>query len=173
MMLKYCFPLVFLIVFLSFDTSIGFTDDSALWTHFTYMFQHAGWLHLIINSIAFVGMFMTLGRFVSKWWLVLMCLLGGFTASFAGEYHLPTVGASGMVYVMIGIYISYTLFSKDVKITSVKKYAWFVVSSIAMLAAGWFLHGVNFWLHLCGFGLGLVWGTVNDRTNGINKTDKR
>ena len=52
--MKYIFVLTFFIVFFTFDKSIGYTNTSPIWTHFTYMFQHANIIHLGINSLAFI-----------------------------------------------------------------------------------------------------------------------
>jgi len=100
--MQYLIVISFVIVYLEYSLSLGFTDISPLYTHFTYMFQHASVLHLVMNSL----MFVTFYRVFKKPFLIVPLVIIAFLASFLCEHSLPTVGASGMIYVMIGMYLS-------------------------------------------------------------------
>jgi membrane associated rhomboid family serine protease len=102
--MKYLYILTFIIVYVSFGLELGYTDSSLWYTHFTYMFQHAGIVHLLLNSIAFISLFTALEKQVNKWLLSACIIAISFLASFAAMHDMPTVGASGMVYAMIGMF---------------------------------------------------------------------
>ena len=80
------------------------------WTLFTYMFLHAGLMHLIFNMIGlfFFGPRLE-ARLGAKGFLGLYFLsgLGGAAFSFAFSYGAPVVGASAAVY---GIIIGFAMY---------------------------------------------------------------
>jgi membrane associated rhomboid family serine protease len=80
------------------------------WTLFTYMFLHAGLMHLLFNMIGlfFFGPRLE-SRLGSKGFLGLYFLsgLGGAAFSFAFSYGAPVVGASAAVY---GILIGFAMY---------------------------------------------------------------
>ena len=80
------------------------------WTLFTYMFLHAGMMHLIFNMIGlfFFGPRLE-ARLGSRGFLGLYFLsgLGGAAFSFAFSYGSPVVGASAAVY---GIIIGFAMY---------------------------------------------------------------
>ncbi len=145
--MKYVFVLIFIIVFAFFDTSIGYTTTSPAYTHAFYMFQHANALHLVINSIAFISIFRTMERFVNKWELSIISMVIAFAASFISMYEIPTVGASGMIYAMIGIFFGLVV-SKEITIADKKKFATFAVSISVCLLISFLKHNSNFFLHI-------------------------
>jgi membrane associated rhomboid family serine protease len=138
---------------------MGYTADSPLWTHITYQFQHAGVLHLIINTLAFIGMFRLLEKFVNKWILSASVILVGFIASFLSMYHTPTVGASAMIYAMIGMFLSLNSCG-HIKILDKKKFILFIVTLLACLVISALKANSNFFLHLFALMLGLLTGTI-------------
>jgi membrane associated rhomboid family serine protease len=158
--MKYLFTLIFTISLLLFNDAIGYTETSPLWTHFTYQFQHANIVHLIINSLAFIGMFRLLEKFVNKWLLSASILTIGFAASFLSMYSTPTVGASAMVYAMIGIFFSMINLSQDIKIIDKRKFALFVASILICLAISAIKGNSNFFLHLFALMLGQIAGSI-------------
>jgi len=145
--MKYIFVLIFLTVFVFFDKSIGYTDISPIWTHFTYMFQHANVVHLIINSLAFIGMFRVLERVINKYILAASILSMGFAASFISMYELPTVGISGAIYAMVGMYLALIL-TKKLTVKDRKKLYIFIASIILCLTVSFFKPNSNYGLHL-------------------------
>lgn len=93
----------FLVVFLAFGNDIGYTSTFPIWKHFTYVFQHANLLHLIINSFSFYMLFGMLQRFIRPSIIVAVGYGSAVAMSFLATYTLPVVGASGMIYAMLGI----------------------------------------------------------------------
>jgi membrane associated rhomboid family serine protease len=155
---KYCFVLAFITVFLLFDKRLGYTDTSPVWTHFTYMFQHAGTGHLILNSVAFIGMFRTLKGFMGKWRLAVAIVAIAFAASFLSLHALPTVGASGMVYAMTGILLG-GIASKKIRTPEKKQLCMFILAVTIALASSFFKNGSNFWLHAICMATGFLTAT--------------
>ena len=169
--MKYLFVLIFIIVYIIFDKRIGYTDTSALWTHFTYMFQHANVIHLIINSLAFIGMFRVLEKVINKYILAISIILISSVVSYTSMYELPTVGISGGVYVMIGIYLA-VINIKKIQIWQ-KAYRHtlfvFIFSVILCLAISFFKTNSNFWLHLYSLIMGYVFWMIVKLYKIINK----
>jgi membrane associated rhomboid family serine protease len=158
--MKYLFVLIFILCFIFFDTDIGYTWTSPWWTHLTYQFQHAAMIHLLINSLAFVGMFRLLEKFVNRCLLAATVLALGFVASFLSMYDVPTVGASAMVYAMMGIFFSMLNLCHDIKIIDKRRFTLFLVSLFACLTVSALKGNSNFFLHLFALMIGLIAGTV-------------
>lgn len=79
----------------------GVSECSPWWTHFTYQFFHGSLLHLICNLYA---IFMCLNNKVfSKRTLIPILYFVSVAASFMYTSSIPTIGASGVVFAMIGI----------------------------------------------------------------------
>lgn len=146
--MKYLFILSFILVYAFFGLNLGYTNTSDWYTHSTYMFQHASFLHLAINCLSFLVSWIILSR-IFKRWFILPALLIGFAVSFIPlcEYSLPTVGISGVVYAMVGMMIPYHRF---------KKAYLFYLSIAISLIVSYFLKNTNFWLHLFCFISGVL-----------------
>ncbi len=149
--------LIFSIVtLLSTNTELGFYSGSSVLTHFTYVFNHAGVLHLILNCVAFYMFVRTLRIFISEE----ITLIGSYTiavfASFYSEHNLPTVGCSGMIYAMAGFYLSAVLMWPGVKINNMKT----LLISIFGIFISMFISSIdkstNFNLHLISFVIGFL-----------------
>lgn len=145
--MKYIFVFVFITVFIVFDKSIGYTNTSPVWTHLTFQFQHANIVHLIINSLAFTGMFRVSEKIINKYALAAVILFIPFTASFMSMYEIPTVGISGTIYAMIGIYLA-MITSEKLIIEDKNKFYVFLFSIIICLIISYFKTNSNFRLHL-------------------------
>lgn len=157
--MKYLFILTFILCFALFDTNIGYTNTFSLWTHFACQFQHAGTVHLVINSLSFIAMFRLLEKFVNRWLLSLIIVAAGFVSSFLSMYDTPTVGASAMVYAMVGMFVSIITCS-GMKIPDKRKFAMFIVGTVACLSVSALKENSNFLLHLFSLVNGLIAGVV-------------
>jgi membrane associated rhomboid family serine protease len=120
------------------------------------MFQHSGVVHLIINSLAFTGMFRTMEKFVNMWILSASIIAVSFAASFIAMYDIPTVGASAMIYAMFGLFFGMTIYSKNIKIADTKKYLLFLSVVLISLIISFFKHNSNFVLHLSSMIVGFI-----------------
>ena len=146
--MKYLVVLIFIIVYLFFPgDGLGYTCTSPFYTHFSYMFQHQGVMHLAINSMSFIGISRLAGRMVNKWLLAMLSFGGGFVLSFFTAGQLPTVGASGVIYIMTGLYAGMTAFDERVRITDAKRHAASLVMITVALAVSSLVKTSNYSLH--------------------------
>jgi membrane associated rhomboid family serine protease len=162
--MKYLFVLLFLAAFIFPAQKMGYTDTSPIWSHFTYMFRHAGIIHFAVNSLAFMGMFRMLEKYMKNWILALSICAIGFITSFFSAGNIPTVGCSSCVYAMIGIFLALVVldvivFRKPANLLI------FIISIMVCLIVSFFKSNSNFWLHLfslqIGFIVGIIYETVN------------
>lgn len=154
------------------------TNGEDLFTLFTCMFLHGGWMHLIGNMM-FLWIFgdnieATIGslRFATFY------IVGGLIASAAHillnpSSGVPTVGASGAIAAVMGAYL--VMFPKsEIKVVLVVLFKTFKMPAILFLGI-WFAQqlisgvgslsvatsetaGVAWWAHIGGFVYGLVAG---------------
>lgn len=156
MALKYVLSLLFVIIHVLFGNELGFSTSSPWWTHFTYPFQHAGFIHLIINMLVFVTASRVMEKFIS--WKILFPVIYSFavTASFLAEQSLPTVGASGMIYAIFGMEAVIVLFNRSTG----KQKAFFFAAISLMLLVSFLNTGSNFMVHLLSFVLGIIFYAI-------------
>lgn len=133
----------------------GYSDASPLWAHFIYMFPHSGLIHLLINSIAYFSLFKFLQQIYNKWFLLIIPYATAIIMSFFASYSLPTIGASGMVYAMLGFYIATVI---NGRITFVERWHFwiFVVGLILGFTVSFFKESSNTLLHILCFISGVI-----------------
>lgn len=135
------------------------------WTLITYMFVHAGFLHVLFNMIALfffgppVEERLGSSNFI-KYYLV--CGLGAAALSFVFALHTMIVGASGAIY---GVMLAYALWWPDSPIyiwgILPVKAKWLLLAFVALdlffaLAPGGY-DGTAHFAHLGGVAAGLVY----------------
>lgn len=155
-MIKYLFILVFIIIYILFGIELGYTNTSPLYTHITYIFQHASILHLIINSISFIVVFTMLDKLTERRMFLPVSFTIGVLTSFLAMYDIPTVGVSAVIYAMIGLYIGLTLFYKDIKIADTRKYLLNICIITIGLTISMIRTNSNFHIHIISLILGFL-----------------
>lgn len=152
MAVKYILSFIFILVYIFFGHEIGFVTNSPWWTHFTYTFQHASILHLVINTLVFINVFRVMEKFLS--WKVLLPAIYFIAtcASFASVQSIPTVGASGMIYAMFGMMSFIVLFNSS----TWKQKKVFYLSILFMLCVSYFNKNSNFMVHVASCILGFL-----------------
>lgn len=152
--MNYIFIFVFVGVYFLFGMELGYTAGGAWWTHFTYSFQHGSLLHLIINCISWMVMLRVLQRFFPPRAIIMVAYLVAVAVSWVVSYPVPVVGASGMIYAMLGMYMALILMG-HVRIVSVLNLWLFFASAFTFLAISFFKANSAGMLHLlclgCGF----------------------
>jgi membrane associated rhomboid family serine protease len=103
--MKYVIIVVFVAVYVFFGTERGFTADSAWWTHLTYWLQHGSIMHLVLNVVSMLGMMAILERFMRPAVMLTLAIVIAIGVSWLVSYSIPVVGASGVVYALIGMYM--------------------------------------------------------------------
>jgi hypothetical protein len=95
-------------------------------------------------------------KFVDKWILSAAIIISSFTMSFVAIYDIPTVGASAMIYTMIGMFFGMTTFCNNIKIADTKKYLLFISVVGMSLIISLFKHNSNFLLHIVSMIIGFI-----------------
>jgi membrane associated rhomboid family serine protease len=157
--MKYLFVAAFILCFIFCGTEAGYTGTSPWWSHLTYNFQHAGIIHLLVNSLSFIGLFRLMERFLNRYRLAALIIATGFVASFLSMHETPTVGASAMVYAMTGAFFALINLCRDIKILDKRKFALFVTSIAACLLVSALKGNSNFFLHVFALIIGMIAGT--------------
>lgn len=96
----------FIVVRLCFGLELGYTAGSAWWTHFTYWLQHGSYMHLVLNVVSLLGLVAALERFIRPAVVLTVAIVVAIGVSWLVSYSVPVVGASGVVYALIGMYMS-------------------------------------------------------------------
>lgn len=95
---------VWVLIYAFFDLSLGYSSTTPVWTHLTYSFQHASFIHLVLNCVGFFFMMRALEIRYRPAVLIGVAYIISVGASFMVYYPKPVVGASGMVYALIGMF---------------------------------------------------------------------
>ncbi|MBP6794777.1 MAG: rhomboid family intramembrane serine protease [Saprospiraceae bacterium] len=162
-----------------------------LFTLFTSMFLHGGWMHLIGNML-FLWVFAdNIEAVIGNFNFVLFYLLGGLAAAVAHVLsgpgsQVPAVGASGAISAVLGAYLVMFPASK-IKVLVLYFFRSFYMPAVLFLGiwivqqliSGFFSlgsaasqaqqSGVAWWAHIGGFAFGVVAGMVARKMIG-NKT---
>lgn len=149
--IPYIFVSVLILCFL-FEPSpdkVGFMIGGRWWTYLTYNFFHVNFLHLALNCY---GLFVVL-RVLPKYGNILIIMAGALTASMTAAilspHVLPTIGISGFIFALIGMY-SVIMISSNNKNSIV-----FFLLTLGWIYLGFFLN-VNSLLHLGSFLFGFI-----------------
>lgn len=155
------------------------TQGTDLFTLFTNMFLHGGWMHLIGN-MAFLWVFAdNIEATIGNVKFALFYIAGGVLASLAHIFFnmdstIPAVGASGAIAAVLGAYL--VMFPRyRVKLFVVYIFRSILIPAIAFLGL-WIVQqlisgvgsisntadtaGVAWWAHIGGFVFGLVMGLL-------------
>lgn len=153
--MKYLFIFAFVGVYYFFGLELGYTVTSPWWTHVTYMFQHANVWHLLLNSFSWWVLFKALERFYRPWVIAAGAMLVAVVASWLCVYSVPTVGASGMIYALMGAFLMLVATGKLVYRRRADLIL-LIVSVVTFLVIGFIKHNSAGLLHLlclvAGFG---------------------
>ena len=153
-----------------------------LYTLFTNIFLHGGWMHLIGNML-FLWIFAdNIEATVGNVRFLLFYLGGGIIASVIHvllnfESGVPSIGASGAISAVLGSYL--VMFPRSrVKILVIFFFSSFRISAFIFLGF-WIIFqvfngisalnnnpdtgGVAYWAHIGGFGFGIIYGLIARR----------
>ena len=121
-------------------------------------FIHGGIDHLIANSISLLvlgSIFLTMERKLSPVLLLHMIVIGGFGTWLIGRSEFTHIGASGVIYGILGYLITMGFFRKNLKAILVS-IAVFVLYGGAIWGIFPTAGFVSWESHLCGFIAGIV-----------------
>lgn len=160
--MKYIVIFILIIVHIYAGVELGYGPSSPLWTHLTYQFQHTGWAHLIVNSITFVSFFDVLKKAFSEYQIILYGYIGSVLASFPIVYEVPTVGASGIVYTLAGLFISTSLIGSKLHIINTRKFTAFILCVFISFIFSWLKGGINIVCHILSLVYGIIIGLIDN-----------
>lgn len=157
--MKHLFILSFIITYLCFGLELGYTATSYWTTHITYSFQHSGIVHLLINCIAFYSIFNLLEKCISPVIITLALLTIAFSVSFLCIYSRVVVGASSMLYAMVGIYC-FLLVIRKIQINNSTRLYTSLAFIFLSLAVGFLKSNTAGMLHLLSYIAGFVFCAI-------------
>lgn len=189
------FPFIFLLVYIFFGLELGYTlplPHEAMtgvelppphegragvglgWQHFTYSFQHASFMHLLLNSISFFFFYRILRRYYSGMYIIGIAYAIAVFASFFIYYHKPVVGASAMIYAMIGMWVFVGLSLPTLPMRAWKGWGRAILSSPfwgvgGLLTISFFKPNSAAMLHLAAFLLAGGWTLLSGYLRGKSK----
>lgn len=142
-----------------FAKTFGFSVDSALYTHFTYLFFHVNIIHYAVNVVAlykfdeFIALYVERhGLRATAHYLAAACAVASaVAASFFSEQTLPTVGLSGITFFYMG-FAAAILHNRYTFI--------YMATFAAFNAIGAVVGGMNILLHTYTFVAGMVYAAA-------------
>ncbi|MDR2917853.1 MAG: rhomboid family intramembrane serine protease [Tannerella sp.] len=155
--MKYTLPLIWIIFFIIFDNKeLGYSNTSPIYTHITYIFAHAGLMHLLLNSLSFIYVYQGLKHYNLTRQSLIISFVIGIAASFLSAYDTPTVGASGMIFAMLGCYITTAGFTNQ-------QMRRILVTIFLSLTIPMLIPGINYKIHILSFTAGLTVTYIADQ----------
>ncbi|NUP47810.1 MAG: rhomboid family intramembrane serine protease [Catenulispora sp.] len=157
----------------------GGGHGGAMWTLFTAMFVHAGWIHLLGNMLFLYVFGNNIEDQFGRVHYLAFYVLGGAASTYAFAWANPTasgplVGASGAIAAVLG---AYAYLFPQARVTLLVPFLWFLPLRVpAWLVLGfWFVmqlpefqqtigvagsSDVAYYAHVSGFVLGLLYAAV-------------
>jgi len=138
------------------------TIDGQYWRLFTAVLLHANLNHLLMNMYAFFSIGFFLERLIGSWKMLLLFIVSSFAASAASLYWDPattSVGASGAIYAMFGVYmilLTTKIMERKTRLVILLCIGVYVVYNIVT----GLVPGIDYAAHIGGFATGLVLGVA-------------
>ncbi len=135
-------------------------------------FIHSGIDHLVANSVSLIilgSVFLSLERKLSVYLLLQIMILGGLGTWLIGRSNYVHIGASGIIYGILGYLLTIGIFKRS-------------FGTIAVSLAVFFLYGGAVWgifpsggfvsweSHLCGLIAGIITARMNARNGYISRS---
>lgn len=160
--MKYIIPAIFILIYAGNYHNLGYSCQSPLYTHFTYMFQHASLLHLILNTYTFIILFNRLSKILPAFRLTFYIYTAAIITSFCSAHTTPTVGASGMIMAQLAIYITLPILGKKLIITSRKHFYTYLTFTALSITFTSMHPAVNALNHLFAFLTGILFALIEN-----------
>ncbi len=150
---------------LKFGGQFGPLISSGEWYRLvTAMFVHAGWLHLLFNMYALFYLGILVENLYGSAKFLTVYFISGVVGNLLSQvfyYSVPSVGASGAIFGLIGLLLAATYFRSDFPSTIKRTMYVILIPTVIFNIAYGFMPGtdINNAAHLGGFGTGLLLGT--------------
>jgi len=152
---------VFVYTYFGIFPIMGYSTTSPFYTHITFMFIHATIFHLAINLFAFYKLYDAIEKKLGSYALWLPLVIS-FLASFICEYKLPTVGSSGIVFAMAGIFFALYILKRESYIINA------IIFPIGFILG--YCTNVNIELHFTCMVIGFLVGLLINNIQSVNRT---
>lgn len=161
---KYILPAIWIAAFFLTDVKyMGFSKHTPVYTHITCIFSHVNILHLLMNIIAYLSIHNLCRQTQITKAALPYSFAAAIAASFLFQSELITVGASGMIYAMIGFLTGAALAGR-LTVANRKTATLFLAFITINIIAGFFIPGVNATIHLTSFLTALVLSFIHYKT---------
>lgn len=118
-----------------------------------YMFSHANMMHLFVNLLSFIVIYKAVDEpylFFKMWVVAVLSGIGSIAL-------LPTMGCSGMIVAMFGLFIGQVI-NHRLRIIDKKQFAIYVLSFVFFLIICLFNRNINNINHLIALVIGFSYG---------------
>lgn len=136
----------------------GINANTPMYSYVTSMFLHGSVTHLIMNMLALVS----IGNLIYRQFGALYYLIGYFASGILANVlsviimpDVTSVGASGAIFGLFGMYVIASLF-----IGGFQQFSEAAISVGLSLVSGIVMPQVNVWAHLGGLIVGLILGLI-------------
>lgn len=143
---------------LNFASVGGLNANTPMYTYITSMFLHGSITHILMNMLALGSIGLMIKQGYGSIYYILGYFISGLGANVLSVMLMPettTVGASGAIFGLFGMYVVYSLFEGGFE-----QFTAAAVSVGLSLASGLVMPQVNIWAHLGGLIIGLVLGFI-------------
>jgi len=95
--------------------SFGYSFDSSWYTLFTFSYVHVSFIHLLINSCVFICYWRPMKGLINMKLLIPMIIFIPAVSAYLSASSVPTVGASAIIMVLMGVYLTMPIPKKVVR----------------------------------------------------------
>ncbi len=136
---------------------IGYTLASGWSERVLYTWSHQSVLHLVVNLLSITTLLGSIARAMSPLWVVLAALTSATLTTYVAATPLPTMGASGVAYYLLGVdlILRWSECYFRISPTQMERYTLSILLSMGFTAP---LAWVNTPLHLANFCTGCATG---------------
>ena len=139
---------------------MGFGNSEPFYGYFTYHFFHVNWVHLLLNSLALITLYRMINQVLPWWKIMLFSYLYSTLAAPLASQPISTIGSSGMISSMIGLFYALIL-RGDLTINNKKQFIIFTSSTFIWLAVSLISPISNGLLHLLSIVFSLTYAIKN------------
>lgn len=134
--MKHLAAYILLAPLVCYSHNLAVSSGSPWWTHLTYMFGHAGWLHYALNGAAWLMM-----RKIATRERTLAAIV---TAALIPATDVPVLGWSVVLYYYLGLCLANMSMGAKMRLLGIVAVGFFIPWIAAghhatMLAAGWLM----------------------------------
>lgn len=141
----------------TFTDGCGYTAASGVLPRAASVLSHASLFHWVANMAGIASMFASLSKAIPPLRLLAVSFTAAVAATYAAQSETPTMGASGMLFFLVGADIVLRWAGVYFRIDSVRMLVYTcTVTAFVTLSA--FLPGINGRLHLVAFATGTLYG---------------